>query len=330
MASAPPFCQRCGSALAASALTCLNCGLLVHGQAAGQLLHQAADYESAGDSERARSLRSEALQLLPPDSPEAKSIAAQLGGAKPRARRDWRKMWGPLGVAAAVLWKFKAIALLVLSKAKFLLFGFSKFGSFASMFASFGLYLTMYSWKFALGLVLSIYLHEMGHVAAFRRFGIAVSAPMFIPGFGAFVRGQSVPADPVQSAQISLGGPIWGMGAALVCFGAATMTEDPLWLALATTGAQINLLNLIPIAILDGAGAIGPLDRTQRWIALAATGVLWWFTGVALFFLVAAGLGWQLYRRQEPDQPHWPTALHYIGLLAALGIMSSIPVRTGF
>jgi Zn-dependent protease len=335
MESAPPFCQRCGNPLTARALSCPGCGLLVYGQQAGQLIHQANEADQLGRTAEAASLREQALRLLPPDSQEARNIGAQMRTAEqvraaPGPARDWKRVWGPLGVAGALLWKFKAIVLLVFSKAKFLLFGFTKFGSFASMFASFGLYLTMYSWKFALGLVLSIYLHEMGHVAAYRRLGIPVSAPMFIPGFGAFVRGQYAPADAAGQAQVSIAGPLWGMGAALLCFGLAAATGDALWGALATVGAQINLLNLIPISILDGAGAIAPMDRTQRWLAAGAAGALWWITGTALFALILAGLGWQLYRRQEPDQPHWPAALNYIGLLAALGIMASVPVRTGF
>ena len=70
-----------------------------------------------------------------------------------------------------LVWKFKFIALLALTKAKFLLLGLTKASTFLSMFLAMGVYWTAYGWKFALGLVVSIYIHEMGHVAALHRYG---------------------------------------------------------------------------------------------------------------------------------------------------------------
>ena len=56
------------------------------------------------------------------------------------------------------------------------------------MAISLGVYWQLWGWKFALGFVLALYVHEMGHVAALRRYGVRASAPMFIPLLGAFVR----------------------------------------------------------------------------------------------------------------------------------------------
>ena len=83
------------------------------------------------------------------------------------------------------------------------------------MFAFFGVYWSIYGWPLALGLVLSIYVHEMGHVAMLRRLGIAASAPMFIPGVGALVMLKQHVTDPLIDAKIGLAGPVWGLGAAL-------------------------------------------------------------------------------------------------------------------
>src|ERR1035437_4631322 len=80
------------------------------------------------------------------------------------------------------------LLLLALTKGKFLLLGLTKMGTLLTMLASLGVYWAMYGWAFALGLVVSIYTHEMGHVAAIRRYGFPASAPMFIPGFGAFIQ----------------------------------------------------------------------------------------------------------------------------------------------
>ncbi len=60
------------------------------------------------------------------------------------------------------------------------------------------------------------YVHEMGHVAALRRFGIAASTPMFIPGLGAVIRSRHVLTTPHENARVGLVGPIWGLGRPLV------------------------------------------------------------------------------------------------------------------
>ena len=114
------------------------------------------------------------------------------------------------------------------------------------MLAALGVYWTIWGWKFALGFVLSIYIHEMGHVAAMKRFGIAATAPMFIPGFGAFIRMKQHPATVQEEARIGLGGPIWGFGAAAGCFLLYVATDQPYWAALTHTGAMIDLFNLLP------------------------------------------------------------------------------------
>ena len=125
------------------------------------------------------------------------------------AKPWWRR--GALGVVT--------VALLLLSKLKFLLLGLTKASTFVSMFAFFGVYWSIYGWPLALGLVLSIYIHEMGHVAMLRRLGIDAGAPMFIPGVGAFVMLKQHIGDPLTDAKIGLAGPVWGLGAALAAFG---------------------------------------------------------------------------------------------------------------
>src|SRR5690349_22006017 len=104
------------------------------------------------------------------------------------------------------------------------------------MLASIGLYWALYGWKFGLGFVLSIYIHEMGHVTALARYGIPATPPMFIPGFGAFVRLKAYPANPGEDARTGLAGPLWGLGAALAAMGVSIATGSDLWAAIARTG----------------------------------------------------------------------------------------------
>src|SRR4029079_18661897 len=82
-------------------------------------------------------------------------------GAQERSG-TWRR-----GAAGAV-----SLGVLLLGKLKFLLLGLTKISTFVSMFAFFGVYWTVYGWPLALGLVVSIYIHEMGHVSMLRRLGM--------------------------------------------------------------------------------------------------------------------------------------------------------------
>src|SRR5256885_5819705 len=106
---------------------------------------------------------------------------------------------------------------------------------------------------FAFGLVLSIYIHEMGHVQALQRYGIKATAPMFIPGFGAVIRLKQYPADAREDARVGLAGPLWGLGAALAAYAVYRATGVGVWGAIAHMGALVNLFNLVPVWQLDGA-----------------------------------------------------------------------------
>src|SRR5262249_51446039 len=139
----------------------------------------------------------------PPPGPGASPGASGSAGEHPPG---WAGKAGAtgLGALALALWKFKFVALLALSKGKLLLIGLTKASTFYSMFLSIGVYAIAWGWKFAVGLVLSIYIHEMGYVAALLRYGVKASAPMFIPGLGALVRLQQPFDDPRQEARVAL------------------------------------------------------------------------------------------------------------------------------
>ena len=118
---------------------------------------------------------------------------------------------------------------------------------------------------FGLGLVGSIYVHEVGHVAALRRYGIEASAPMFVPGFGALVRMKQYPTDAHEEARTGLAGPLWGLVAALVAAAVGALLSSPVALSVASVGATINLFNLIPVWQLDGARGLRALRAASGW-----------------------------------------------------------------
>lgn len=143
--------------------------------------------------------------------------------------------------------------------------GFAKFFAFFVSFAAYSFWFG--SWKFGLGFVLLILVHELGHVAEARRQGVHVTLPTFIPFLGAFVTVRHAELPPWRRALISLAGPfVGGLGAAAVwVVGSAQSTT---WLVvLANVGFLLNAVNLLPIGILDGGGALRGITESRRgWI----------------------------------------------------------------
>jgi Zn-dependent protease len=229
-----------------------------------------------------------------------------------------RKKWGVLGTIGAFLFKFKTFLLLALTKGKLVLLGLTKLNTLLSMLASIGLYWALYGWKFGVGFVLSIYIHEMGHVMALARYGIAATAPMFIPGFGAFIRLKAYPANVGEDARTGLAGPLWGLGAALACMGVWVLTGSGLFGALAKTGAWINVFNLIPIWQLDGGRGFRALTRQHRMIVAATALLLWIWTSETMLLIIALASVYRLFTKDAPETPDQPVLYQFVGLMAAL------------
>ena len=247
-------------------------------------------------------------QFQPPPDPSAN-------------RSRWGKIAAKLSPLGVLAWKFKAVALIGLTKAKLLLLGLTKMSTLLSMLATFGLYWTAYGWRFAAGLVLSIYIHEMGHVFALRRYGIAASAPMFIPGFGAFVRMKAHPANVGEDARVGLAGPIYGLAAAVFAWVMGLITGAPIWLAIARIGAWINLFNLIPIWQLDGGRGFRALTHHQRGIAAVAAVAMWVFTEEVMLLIICLGGVFRLFGKDCPEQPDHLVLVEYVGLLVFLSML---------
>ncbi len=242
-----------------------------------------------------------------------------------KAPPAWIKRLGPLGVVLTGAFKFKTAIVLVLTKAKFLFFGLAKLQTLLSMLATIGVYWTLYGWKFAAGLVIGIYIHEMGHVSMLRHYGLRASAPMFIPGFGAFVSLYDSPADVRQDARIGLAGPLWGAGAALACLLAALVFPGGVWGAIARATTYINLFNLTPVWTLDGGRAFRALDYRQRlyWMALAAA--LWYAAGSGLFLILLLAAGYRVFlKKDHAPAPDSGAFFQFTGLMILFGALLAL------
>src|SRR5439155_1760174 len=154
-----------------------------------------------------------------------------------------KRITAPLGAAALALLKLGAklkALLILLPKLKLLT-------TSATMLVSVAAYSLIWGWQFAVGFVLLIFVHEMGHVLQLRREGIKASPPMFIPFMGALIWTKSLGQNALAEARVGLAGPVLGSVGAAALIPVAAATGNNLYRALAFTAFLLNLFNLVPV-----------------------------------------------------------------------------------
>jgi Zn-dependent protease len=155
--------------------------------------------------------------------------------AGPTWREVLRRLFAPLAALGLLLFKFGAFAV-----------------KFFGIFISVGGYALIWGWQFAVGFVLMILVHELGHFVEATRQGLKPSLPVFIPFLGAYVAMKDAPFDPWRNLLVSAAGPFAGGLASLGVWLAGEATDSRFLIALAYTGFLLNLFNLIPLRPLDG------------------------------------------------------------------------------
>lgn len=324
-AASPPRCGACGAEIPPSALACVACHALVHAEELKRLAASAEAAEQRGLGTDASAAWRRALELLPLGSHQHAAVQARLGrldvpAAKAAPPSSVPKILAGLGAAGLLLWKLKFVLVFAATKAKFLLLGLTKLPTLLSMFLAVGAYWTVWGWKFALGFVLCIYIHEMGHVAAARSLGIPVTAPLFIPGLGAFIRLKQHFLSPKDDARMGLAGPWWGLFAALGLYGAGYLWDWRLGMALAHVGAWINLFNLLPVWTLDGGRGFNGMSRAQRWVAVAVLAGTWFYTAETMVLVVGVAAAVRALMPAHPEGGKDKAAVvQYCTLVIALG-----------
>ena len=257
--------------------------------------------------------------------------AYPLPGPPPRddERPAWRRALGGLAALGLLLAKFAAKGkglLLLLPKLKL-------FTTSASALVSVAAYSLIWGWKFAIGFVLLLLVHELGHVFQLRREGIPASAPMFIPFLGALVAMKELPKDAAAEARVGLAGPVFGSLAALVPLAIYALTGDELFRALAYIGFFLNLFNLLPVLPLDGGRAMAALSPWMWFVGfgLLIAATIAFPNPIMILILLFGGLEtwrrWQARKSPESRQFHRvprgtrvAVAVVYLGLAAALAL----------
>lgn len=318
-------CPNCAEELPVGAVECSACHALVHANELEKLAAEARALETQNRSSEARATWLKALDLLPPQTNQASWVreharALELeANAPPKPENPWAQRLAPLGPLALVLAKAKLV-LTALFNMKFLL----------TLAAFLAVYWKIFGPKFGVGFAIAILIHEMGHYIDVRRRGLPADMPVFLPGLGAYVRWQGLGVSLAARAQISLAGPLAGLLAAVGCYLVGLKTGMPIWAALARAGAWLNVINLIPVAILDGGQAASALNRMQRVILLTTAIALWIFLRESAFFLVAAGATYRLFTKDRPASGDNGVLIYFLVVLAALGLLMHAVPGQGF
>lgn len=226
-------------------------------------------------------------------------------------------------------------------KTLLLLLNFAKLGPIlktgGTMIISVFAYALLFGWRYAVGFVLLIFVHELGHYVSARRAGLKVGAPTFIPFVGAWIELKDQPMDARVEAKIALAGPVAGTFGALLCYYVARDSGSMLLLALAYSGFMLNLWNLLPINPLDG-GRIVAILSPKIWLlgAPILAGLMFLRPSPMLFLVLILALPsiWSVWRGtwqqglpanyyEQPLSVKLEYGGAYLGLAIFLAVMSS-------
>ena len=211
------------------------------------------------------------------------------------------------------------------------------FGTVGTMLIAIGVYAIVFGWRYAVGIVAMLFVHEMGHSLAARQRGVAVGMPTFIPFVGAWIELKQRPHDAETEAYIGLAGPLVGTVGAIGAYFLARNYGTSWLLAVSYTGFFINLINMIPLPPLDGGRITAVLSPRIWLLGVPIIGVLLWYQFSFILLLVAilafphvmAALRFdknhpvnQAYYEVSP-RVRWEYGLLYVGLIAFLAFMTN-------
>jgi Zn-dependent protease len=314
-------CHNCGASVPLGVLACPQCHALIHSEELVRISTRAKALEEQEQLSAARDQWLRALPLLPPEATQSQWIREKVrklelavASAPPaEPKHSWARKLGPFAPFAVLL-----------AKGKFLFLSLFKLKFLFTFFLAIGVYWQLFGAAFGVGVAVLILVHEMGHYIDIRRRGLPADMPVFLPGLGAYVRWTALGVTRQTRAAVSLAGPFAGFLGAAVCLLIWYRTHYGLWAALARFTAGLNVLNLIPVWVLDGQQAAAALSKAERYVVLAACLLIFAFSREGIFLLVGGGLVYRLLTRDLPPQPSPAIAAYFVGVLASLGFVISL------
>lgn len=229
-----------------------------------------------------------------------------------------------------------------MSRIFLLLIAALKFGKLVptvlSLLLAVGVYTLVFGWRYAVGIVAMLLIHEMGHYIAARQRGLAVRLPMFIPFAFAWTTLEELPHDAETEAYIGLGGPMLGTVGAIAAWWLGHEYDVTWLLAVASTGFFLNLINMIPLPPLDGGRITAVLSPRIWLLGVPIIGALLWFQFSLILLLIAilavphviAAFRFDPTSSPEAQRYHdvsprtrWEYGLIYVGLIAFLAYMTN-------
>jgi Zn-dependent protease len=192
-----------------------------------------------------------------------------------------------------------------------LFLGALKFAKFSKILLSGGTmllsvlaYTLVFGWRYAAGFVGLIAIHEAGHYVAARHRGLDVGLPTFIPFVGAWVELKDRLMNVETEAYVAMAGPLAGTVGALGCYFLARHYDSALWLALAYAGFLLNLINLVPLAMMDGGRIVAILSPRIWLVGLPTLALVFFYWPSPILILIAifaVPQVWAAWRNRHSD-----------------------------
>lgn len=280
------LCERCGQTVEPDRLICPRCGGLVHERTLNDLAAQALEIERTNPAD-AEAVWRRTLDLLPAQSPQHEQIrhriAALAAGWTPAPQASPGAPQAsigrvPFGAREIPTGNYRAGSRAVRPPDPPAVAIAKTLGSMLIAAVVYYYYPFQHHIVIAVGFVILMLVHEMGHVIAMRWYGLSASPPIFIPFIGALINLRQSPPNALVESIVGIGGPVLGTVGAIVCWGIALTVANPDLrddlLMVALLGFFLNLFNLLPVPPLDG-GRVTAAISPWLWIpGLIALGLM--------------------------------------------------------
>lgn len=219
-------------------------------------------------------------------------------------------------------------------KLLFLLFKGATLGKFllsgGTMVLSIATYALFFGWPYAVGFVVLLFCHELGHYLAARQRALNAGLPMFIPFVGAWIALKDEFPDAETEAWVGIAGPLAGSLAALACYYLAEYFASSLLMAVAWSGFMLNLFNLIPVPPLDGGRITAAISRKIWYLGIPLLLGFFWLHPNPLLLIVTLLAVSQVWSRRNEAANTIPLtygkrleySVLYFGLIAWLSLMT--------